>query len=77
MGAETWSTTKSQEKRVDVNKMRMLRWMCGVIEKDKSRNEHCERISKISTSDKNDHREKAKRRDDGHMIRTLLDAPVP
>ena len=38
--AETWSTTKSQEKRLEVNEMRMLRWMCGVTKKDKIRNEH-------------------------------------
>ena len=39
-GAETWSTTKRQEKRLDVNEMRMLRWMCVVTKKDKIRNEH-------------------------------------
>ena len=50
-GAETCSTTKGPEKRREVNEMRMLRWMCGVMKKDK--------ISKSSTSDKEDHREKA------------------
>ena len=29
-GAETWATTKRQESRIEVNEMRMLRWMCGV-----------------------------------------------
>ena len=29
-GTETWSTTKGHEMRLGVNKMRMLRWMCGV-----------------------------------------------
>ena len=38
--------------------MRMLRWMCGVTKKDNIRK--CDRISKTSTSDKEDHREKAK-----------------
>ena len=32
--------TKSQEKRREVNEMRMLLWMCGVVKKDKTRNEH-------------------------------------
>ena len=38
--AETWSTTKRQEKILEVNEMRMLRWMCGVTKKDKITNEH-------------------------------------
>ena len=36
----TWPTTKIQEKRLEVNEMRMLRWMCGVKKKDNIRNEH-------------------------------------
>ncbi len=39
-GAETWATTKRQEKRIEVTEMRMLRWMCGVTRKDKIRSEH-------------------------------------
>ena len=39
-GADTWATIKGQEKRLEVNEMRMLRWMCGVTQKDKIRNEH-------------------------------------
>ena len=38
-GAGTWSTTKSQENRLEVNEMRLLRWMCGVTEKDKKHKE--------------------------------------
>ena len=38
--AEKWVTTKRQETRIEVNEMRMLRWMCGVTRKDKIRNEH-------------------------------------
>ena len=29
-GAETWAVKKAQEKKLDVVKMRMLRWMSGV-----------------------------------------------
>ena len=58
-GAEKWSTTKSQENRLEVNEMRMLRWMFGVTRKDKVRNEHV-RASVEVTPVTEDHREKAK-----------------
>ena len=38
--AETWATTGGQEARLEVNEMRMLRWMCGVTRRDTIRNEH-------------------------------------
>ena len=38
--ADTWATMKRQEKRLEVNETRMLRWMGGVTKKDKIRNEH-------------------------------------
>ena len=34
-GAETWATTRGQEARLEVNEMRMLKWMCGVTRRDK------------------------------------------
>ena len=33
-GAETWATTRGKEARLEVNEMRMLRWMCGVTRRD-------------------------------------------
>ena len=39
-GAETWATTREQEARLEVNEMRMLRWMCGVTWRDNIRNNH-------------------------------------
>ena len=36
-GAETWATTKRQESRIEVNEMRMLRWMCGVTRQNQER----------------------------------------
>ena len=34
-GEETWATMRGQEARLDVNEMRMLRWMCRVTMRDK------------------------------------------
>ena len=39
-GADTWATTRGQETRLEVNEMRMLRWMCGMTRRHKIRNEH-------------------------------------
>ena len=46
-GAESWATTKRQESGIEVNEMRMLRWMCGVTRKDKIRNEHIRGMTKV------------------------------
>ena len=37
--AETWAVKKEQEKKLDVVEMRMLRWMSGVANPDRIRNE--------------------------------------
>ena len=34
LGSETRATKKGQEKRLEVNEMRMLRWTCGVTKTD-------------------------------------------
>ena len=59
-GAETWATTKRQESRIEVNEMRMLRWMCGVTRKDKIRNEHIRGMTKVvqASTDQKDNGEK-------------------
>ena len=53
-GAETWATTRGQVARLEVNKMRMLRWMCGVTRRDKILNEQqewCKRPRKLQKND--------------------------
>ena len=82
-GRETWATTKSQEKRLEVNEMRMLRWMCGVENKDQIRNEHVRAPEKVAPVTKKITEKRlkwygyVKRRDEGHVLRRMLDAPVP
>ena len=46
-GAETWATTRGQEARLEVNEMRMLRWMCGETRRDTIRNEHIRGTTRV------------------------------
>ena len=41
-GAETWAVKKAQEKKLDVAKMRMFRWMSGVTKPDRIRKKELE-----------------------------------
>ena len=51
-GAETWATTRGQEARLEVNEMRMLRWMCGVTRRDKIRNERIRGTTRLAQASK-------------------------
>ena len=42
-GAEIWATVESQEKRLEVNEMRIIAWTYGESRKDKIRNKHIRR----------------------------------
>ena len=46
-GAEAWPIKKTQENKLDVAEMRMLRWMCGVTRWDRIRNEHIRGTVKV------------------------------
>ena len=46
-GAETWAVTKAQERKLEVAKMIMLRWMCGLTRRDRVRNERIRETVKV------------------------------
>ena len=51
-GAGTWATMRGKEARLEVNEMRMLRWMCGVTRRDKIRNEHIKGTTRVVQASK-------------------------
>ena len=51
-GAETLATTKRQENGIQVNEMRMLRWMFGVTRKYKIWNEHLRGTTRVAQASK-------------------------
>ena len=51
-GAETWALKKAQETKLEVEEMRMLRWMCGVTKLDKIRNERIRGTTKVGGNHK-------------------------
>lgn len=84
-GAETWATTKGDEKRLEVQEMKMLRWMMGVTKKDKIEN----RLVRGSVGVQNIAKKVTERRlswaghvwrrkeEEGHLGRRMLDMDLP
>ena len=81
-GAETWASTKRQEKRIEVTEMRMLRWMCGVTRKDKIWNEHIRGTTRVAQASKKITERRliwyghVMRRDGEHIVRKVLRADI-
>ena len=82
-GSETWSTTKKEEKRLDVNEMRMLRWTCGVTKLDRIANRYIRGTMKVSeVSGKIKERRLAwyghvERREENHYLRRIVNMEIP
>ena len=82
-GAETWATTRGQEARLEVNEMRMLRWMCGVTRRDKIRNEHIRGTTIVVQASKKITEKRLKwyghvrRMKEEQIVRRMLDVDIP
>ena len=72
-----------QERRLEVNEMRILWWMYAVTKKDKIRNEHVRGSVKVAPVIKKITEKRlklygyVKRRDERHVLRRMVDAPSP
>ena len=82
-GAETWATAKRHESRIEVNEMRMLRWMCGVTRKDKIRNEHIRGTTKVVQASRRITERRLKwfghvmRMEEDHVVRRVMTKAIP
>ena len=56
--------SKATREAVELNEMRMLRWMCGVTHKDKFRNEHMRWTTRVFQEDRGVKIKLVVRRDD-------------
>ena len=54
-GVDTWAVKKTQEKKLDVAEMTMLRWMSGVTKLDRIRNERIRGTTKVGEISKKVH----------------------
>ena len=77
-GAQIWATTRGQEARLEVNEMRMLRWMCGVTRRDKIRNEPIRGTTRVVQSSETITEKRLKwyghvrRMKEEHIVRRML-----
>ena len=82
-GAGTWATTRGQEARLEVNEMRMLRWICGVTRRDKIRNEHIRGTTRVVQASKKITEKWLKwyghvrRMKEEYIVRRILDVDIP
>ena len=81
-GTETSSMKKTEEKRMDVAEMRMLRWMCGLTREDRIRNEYIRGSTKVVEISKKIQEGRLRwyghllRRDEDHVGRCTMEMKV-
>ena len=82
-GAETWVTKRGQESRLEVNDMRMRRWMCRATRRDTIRNEHIRRTTRVAQASKKITEKRLKwyghvrRMKEEDIVRRMLDVDIP
>ena len=81
--AETWAVKKAQEKKLDVVKIRMLRWISGVTKLDIVRNERIRGTTKVGEISKKVEESRLKwyghvlRREDEYVGKRVMAMEVP
>ena len=81
-GTETASMKRTEEKKMDVAEMRMLRWMCGVTREDRIRNEYVRGSTKVVEISKKIQEGRLRwyghllRRDEDHVGRQIMEMEV-
>ena len=75
--------TRKTPLRIGVTETRMLRWMCGVTRKDKTRNEHIRGTTRVAQASKKITERRliwyghVMRRDGEHILRKVMRADIP
>ena len=81
-GSETWAIKKSQERKMDVAEMRMLRWACGVTKMDRITNQEIRNRTKVTEVHKKIQEKRLRwfghvsRREESHITRRILEMEV-
>ena len=81
-GTETWPIKKTQEQKMNVAEMRMLRWMLGVTRMDRVKNDYIRGTAKVTTVSKKIQEKRmnwyghVKRRDEHYIGRRMTEMEV-
>ena len=82
-GAQTWTTTRGQEARLNVNEMMMLRWIFRVTRGDNIINEHIRGTTRVVQASKKITEKRLKWyghvriMKEEHIVRRMLDVDIP
>ena len=81
--SKTWPMKRAQEKRMEVAKMKMLRWMCGVTRLDRIKNDYIRDTVKVAEVTKKMQERRLQwyghvmRREEESVLRRVMNMEVP